>query len=122
MSKYKDLNVLDSQLNQANNFGYRLFFIRIATFAFFASSFFVHQWFFLPKSEGSVHIDIGIFKYCDKNECSYYPKTFCKYFKYKSLKCNISCNYFMANNLCLLFNLFDKLFHSLSGKKINIIF
>lgn len=57
------------------------FFIRFFALVFLLSSLFTKEWFCLTKFKESIMIKIGIFKYCNEEECFRYEENFCKYFK-----------------------------------------
>lgn len=55
-------------------------FIRIFTLVFLISSLFIKEWFCLTKLKESIMIKIGVFKYCNEDECFPYRENFSKYF------------------------------------------
>lgn len=79
-------------------------FIRITSFAILISSLFTKEWFCLSKVTDSLLIKVGLFRYCDEDQCFSFPETSSKYFNIKFFKINTRYNFIMANNgFCINF-------------------
>lgn len=53
--------------------------VRFTTFLFLFSSLFTKEWFCLTKIKESIMIRIGIFRYCNEEECFKYEENYSKY-------------------------------------------